>query len=201
MDLDLGQTLLLICLCVYVIPTLLTILLIVMALRAGSRWVNSTTQVDVARLHQNLLERQAKRPDIPLEKHIHAIIHQQSVRCGVIGAVTGLGGVFTLPIALPLDMLLSMRIQSALVELVARGYQHGPIDPNERRVIDYLITTGSEKVTSMSLNYIMRLVVQLLGRSLSKLVPVIGALVSFLLNYAITQGIGRVAIRRYQRAV
>src|SRR5258708_40237437 len=52
------------------------------------------------------------------EALIRKIIHQQALKCGLVGAITGLGGFITLPIALPIDILLSMRIQAAMVQFI-----------------------------------------------------------------------------------
>jgi uncharacterized protein (DUF697 family) len=154
---------------------------------------------DMARLQGQLTHLRKTRPGADLDSHVRAIIRQQAIRCGIVGALTGLGGFITLPIALPIDLILSMRIQATLVQFIALTYGQSSQDSMAVKVQTYLITTGTVEVTETTFNLIMKLVLRLLGESLSVFIPAIGALIGFGVNYGIAQATGLAALRWYSR--
>jgi hypothetical protein len=139
----------------------------------------------------------ARQPDISKEQLSNHIIRQQALRAGVVGAITGIGGFWTLPIALPVDLALSFQIQAQLVNFIAYLYnEHAPEGINAR-ARTYLIMTGSSQATQTTINYLTRLAVRVAGKSFSKMIPLAGALISFVVNYIIVQVMGRAAVRWY----
>ena len=153
---------------------------------------------DATAMKQRFDELRAANSQLSDEALIQMIIHRQALKCGLVGAITGLGGFFTLPIALPIDILLSMRIQAAMVQFIEMVYHHEtPPDSNEHKLQTILVMSGSVEVGETTTNIIMKLVLRVLGESLSIFIPAIGAAVGFGVNYVIARTTGTVAMRWY----
>ena len=161
------------------------------------RQVRHFVSPDTAKLHIQLDRMRLQHPELSIDDHIQAIIRQQALKCGLVGALTGLGGFITLPLALPVDLILSMRIQATMVQFVAMAYGQSATAGVAARVQTYLITSGTVEVTETTFNLIMKLVLRLLGESLAIFIPAIGAVIGFGVNYAIARTTGQVALRWY----
>jgi uncharacterized protein (DUF697 family) len=183
----------------FLIILFLTVLIIVIALFAF-RWFQRLTTPDVTELQQRFARMQAANPQVPVEVLVQQIIRQQALRSGIVGAVTGIGGFVTLPIALPIDLILSMSLQAAMIRFIATLYGHGNPDSQEAKLQTYLVMSGGTEVSGVSFRLIMRLVVRMLGESLAHLVPIFGAVVGFGINYAMAQATGKIAMRWYSGA-
>lgn len=128
---------------------------------------------------------------------VQKIIRRQAVRSGIIGAITGLGGFITIPIALPIDIYTSLRIQSAMVNFIAYAYGHTDTSQVEEQIKSTLIMAGGSRVTRTTTRLMTTTATRFLGKTLSKLLPLIGALVSFGVNYSITRTTGYAAVKWY----
>lgn len=129
--------------------------------------------------------------------HMRRIINEQSFRCGVIGFVTGLGGFITLPIAIPLDYILSTQTQSAMVRFIARAYGHE--HSTDSKMITYAVLTGGETATRYGTRFLLRLLPAFAGKWFSKLIPFLGAFISFAVNYFFAQSVGRAMMIYYSQ--
>ena len=161
------------------------------------RQVRHFVSPDIAGLQKQLDQRRMQNPELSIESHVRAIIQKQALKCGLVGAVPGLGGFITLPIALPVDLILSMRIQATMVQFIALAYGQSATGGVAAKVQTYLITSGTVEVTETTFNMIMKLVLRLLGESLAIFVPAIGAAIGFGVNYVIARATGMVALRWY----
>ncbi len=103
----------------------------------------------------------------------------------------------TLPVALPIDILLSMRIQAAMVQFIAAAYDQTDTAGRQVKLQTQMVMAGSVEVTETATSLLMRFVLRLLGESLSLLIPVIGTIVGFGVNYTIAQATGNMALRFY----
>jgi hypothetical protein len=195
---DLGQYLLIGFAVLCLLPLVIFGVLAIIVYRAGEKRVDSWLGPDVAQLEQQYADLRARHPNARIEDLLPHIIHGQAVKCGIIGAVTGIGGLITLPIALPIDIVLSFRIQAALINFIAQAYG-STVAPEGRgaSVRSYLIMTGSSRVTQTTTGFFTRMALRIIGKSFSKLIPVVGALIGFAVNYAIVQVMGRAAVRWY----
>jgi hypothetical protein len=180
----------------FVIILFLTVFIIVIALYAF-RWFQRLTTPDVMELQQRFARMQAANPQAPVEVLVQQIIREQALRSGIVGAITGIGGFVTLPIALPIDLILSMRLQAAMIRFIATLYGHGNPDSQEAKLQTYLVMSGGTEVSGVSFRLIMRIVVRMLGESFAHLVPIFGAVVGFGINYIIAQTTGKIAMRWY----
>src|SRR5688572_5084646 len=105
-----------------VLPIVVMAVLGVLAYIFGRRWVEEFVEPDVEQLHTKLVNLRAKSPNISQQQLVRNVIHEQAVKCGVIGAITGLGGFITMPIGLPIDIMLSARYQASMVSFIAQVY-------------------------------------------------------------------------------
>jgi len=192
-----GQVLLLMFGLLCVLPLLTFALLACVIYRAGMQRVEGWFEPDVAQLQQRMNNLRAQHPNSTTEQLVNKMIHRQAFRAGIVGAITGIGGFWILPLALPLDLALSFRIQAALVNFIA--YLYGETDPNQinSRVRAALVMTGSSRVTRTTTNLLTRLAVRVAGKSFAKVIPFFGAIISFAVNYVIVQVMGRAAARWY----
>lgn len=60
-----------------------------------------------------------RRADGDIEKSIDSLIRFQVAKCGVAGFMTGLGGVMTIPVSLPADVVSSVYIQLRMIAAIA----------------------------------------------------------------------------------
>lgn len=159
---------------------------------------------DTASLATSYAGLKAKNPTLPTEKLVAKIVHQQAVRAGLIGAVTSVGGLLTLPIGLGIDLFASARVQNATLFFIAQAFgAEGRIpiiglnDALSMRVEgaarNFLIARGEQVARRMT----QRLLVIIAEKSIAKIIPGIGLLIGFAVNYAIARGISEIAVRYY----
>ena len=182
---------------VCLLPLVIALIAGFLLLRFGQRQLDQFFSADISALQERYQQLQAQNPNATREQLVDKIIRRQAVRCGIVGAITGLGGWFTLPIALPIDVLVSLRIQATMVDFIAHAYGHDRSNELEGRIRANLIMSGSAKASEATIEVISRFALRLIGKSLSKLIPFIGAVISFIVNYAIVVAIGKVSERWY----
>ncbi len=181
---------------ILVIGVVMVIVIAVIAFFA-IRQLQRFTAPDLAEMRKKVADLQRDNPGASREALIQRVVHEQSIKAGVVGAITGLGGFVTLPIALPVDILVSMRLQATMVQFIALMYGEVADTSQELKVQTYLVMAGGTQVTETTFNLIMKFALRILGKSFSKLVPVIGAVVGFAVNYGIAQATGNIAMRWY----
>ncbi len=142
---------------------------------------------------ERVVERlRAKHPDLSDRALAKKLIHRQANRAGLVGLVTGIGGLPTLPITIPIDIAATIKIQSNLVHLL-RIVQAGREAENISDASLWLITTGGHELTAASSALIRELLVKTLSKSLLKFLPLVGGVVGYALNWISTQGLGRLS--------
>lgn len=156
------------------------------------------------------------------------ILHRKSIKNGLIGAITGLGGLITLPVSIPTDLIFSWRIQASMAFSIAYVYGHTK-DTTDLKTDLYLILAGdsakealkrigievSKNITKKAVQkYITRDIMvkiwKVIGQkiitkageksltSFMKMVPLVGAPVGFAFDWASTQTVGKFAITYYR---
>lgn len=197
MEFDAGQTLLILFGLICVLPLLIFAVIVFIIYRRGTQWLEQWFEPNPEILRQRMEALRQKNPNATTEQLVSKMIQRQALRAGVVGAITGIGGFWTLPIGLPVDLALSYQIQATLVSFIAYLYGDTNTDSVESRVRAYLVMTGSSKATQTTTNFLMRMAVRIAGKSFSKVIPFVGAAISFAVNYLIVQLMGRAAARWY----
>lgn len=197
------------CLGVFITLLLTAVVVLVLASTrrartAFERWLRP----DPAGLHVQLAQLRQSYPSLNDPALVQRIITRQSLKAGLVGALTGLGGVVTLPIAIPVDFALSTQIQASLVHFVASIYAPNQ-SPDKLRVQTYLILAGnrftqqamdaSNRAVQAALTRLLtRLLAETVAESLLKVVPLVGSLVGFVFGYATARATGELAARWYR---
>lgn len=194
---SLGEWILTAFLLLCVVPLLAFAVLAFVTYRGGRRRLQAWLGRDVSKLHEEYHELLGPRYGLNQNQALERIIRGQAVRAGTIGAITSVGGFVTLPIALPVDIVLSFRIQASLISFIGQLQAGGSAGSNNVTVRDYLIMTGSSRVTQSTTRFLISVALRILGKSFSKLIPVVGAFIGFGVNFAIVQLMGRAVIRWY----
>lgn len=120
---------------------------------------------------------------------VKLIINKHANKAGLIGAATGVGGVFLDVVGLPVDAVSVLRVQASMIFLIAfaRGYKHDLSEEDKLKLV--LVLSGSNQVV----RYVGRYLVKIVLTS----VPGAGAVVGYILNYAALKGTGEVADRYF----
>ena len=71
------------------------------------------------------------------------IVDEQAMNSSLLGAVTGLGGLLTLPLAIPLDIIKAWKIQEFTIRCIAYIYGYNPQNKDLKTAIVFLISNGS----------------------------------------------------------
>lgn len=180
-----------------VVPMLVLAVGAFMAFRHGSSFLTGLLDPDAEKMQASYSKLRERYPDKTADQLVRAIIHRQSLRCGAVGALTSLGGFVTLPLALPVDMVMSYRIQGAMVNFIAKAYDYSPTLMREEQAVASLVMFGSRQVTTTGVEVASRVLLRVSGKTLAKIVPFFGALVGFAVNYVTTQATGYVAASLY----
>jgi len=116
---------------------------------------------------------------------VKIIINKHANKAGLIGAATGVGGVFLDVVGLPVDAVSVLRVQASMIFLIAfaRGYKHDLSEEDKLKLV--LVLSGSNQV----IRYVGRYLVKLVLTS----IPGAGAIAGYVLNYAALKGTGEVA--------
>jgi uncharacterized protein (DUF697 family) len=162
-----------------------------------SRYLKRLAAPDVAEMQEKYAALRAANPGLSDDRLVRKIIHQQAFKCGVVGAITGFGGFVTLPIALPVDILASMRIQATMVQFIAATYGYAEVSEQELQIRTHLVMAGGARATQATTRFSLRFALRFVSISLAKFVPLIGAAISFAVNYAFAQATGNIAQQWY----
>jgi len=155
------------------------------------------------------------------------ILDRKSLKNGLVGALTGIGGFITLPVTIPADVIASWRIQADMAFSIAYVYGH-TTNTTDLRTDFYLILAGNaakdilkrfsieatKQITKKMFQKhitreMMKKIWKVLGQriitkagqksltSFTKLVPLVGAPVGFIFDYAMARAVGNKAIKYY----
>ncbi len=178
---------------VCLIPLALLGFTIVMLLRMA----RGALETDVDGLRRRYERLQARRPQDSREALLLRLVSERAAWAGVVGALTGLGGVFTLPLGIAIDLALTLRMQINLVTFIEQMYTGGSGSPFSNQIRSVIIMTGSGRAARWTTAALVSAVSRLLSKSLAKVLPLIGAVISFAVNFAIMQAVGRAAVSWY----
>lgn len=161
------------------------------------------------------------------EKAIDRLVSNQRLKCTATGFVTGLGGLVTLPVAIPADLASSLYIEIRMIAAIAaiRGFD---VESDEVRTLIYLCLVGnsagdilkqsgikymtdfaakkllpilSKKITEkVAENVSSKLLLKTAAKGLPKLakmVPVVGGVAGGAYNYAEVSTFAKVARKRF----
>lgn len=169
----------------------------------------------------------SQNPSISNDDLAKKIVKRKSFKNALVGAATSSGGLITLPVVVPTDLVLSWKIQAFMAFSIAYVYGHTK-DTTDLKTDIYIILAGdaakealkrvgievSKAVTKKAIEkYITREVMKkiwsVVGRkiitkageksltSFMKIVPLVGAPIGAFLDWIATRSVGRFAIKYY----
>ena len=155
------------------------------------------------------------------------MVKRKSFKNGLVGAIAGLGGLITLPVSVPADLIASWRIQSMMVYSIAYLYGHTS-DTLDLKTDMYIILAGdsakealkrvgievaksiTKKTVEKYINReIMKKIWKVIGQkiitkacqksmtSFMNMVPLVGSPVGFIFDWSMCRTVGRFAIKYY----
>jgi len=161
----------------------------------AKKLVETAVKPNLPKLERIVERLRRKHPELDNDALARKLMHRQANRAGLVGLLTGIGGLPTLPFTIPIDVAFTVKIQSNLVHMLRllRGEHAEPDALSDSSL--WLITTGGQELTSASSVLIRDLVVKSLSKSLLKFLPVLGGVVGYGLNWASTQALGRLTLK------
>ncbi len=194
---DLGKTLrraLWILLVLSLISLVLLAGTVVFLLWRAKQLVENAVKPNLPKLERRVARLREKHSGLSEKALARKIIHRQANRSGLVGFVTGLGGLPTLPIAIPIDLAATIKLQSNLVHMLRLARGGGPSEDVSEASL-WLITTGGQELTAASSAMIRNLLVKFMSKSLLKFLPLLGGVVGYALNWTSTQALGRLTLK------
>ena len=189
--------------------------------------VDYLVSTDPAHIDRYVGKLRTQNPSMSRDQLAKLVVSRKAVKQGLVGAIGGLGGVLSLPISVPAELVASWKIQVNMAMAIARVYGHDTSAPEFKTDV-YLIMAGDrareslkqlgldvgEKLTRRALEKLLtdeirlqirsaipKAIIRKTGRSTSsklmKLVPVASAPVNFAFDYGAAKVIGNTAIRYY----
>lgn len=161
------------------------------------------------------------------EEAIDRLVANQRRKCTATGFVTGLGGMMTLPVALPADLYSSLTIQMNMIVAIAviRGYD---VNSDQVRTLVFLCIIGNsigdvlkQAGIKMAANYTAKTIIPKLTQAVSqkivakvgskllvkasakgassavKMIPVLGGVIGGAYNYAEVSTYANIARQRF----
>ncbi|MBK1792013.1 hypothetical protein [Persicirhabdus sediminis] len=128
---------------------------------------------------------------------VRQVIRQEAKISGVLGFVTGFGGLLTLPVALPLDVFGSIRIQTRLVEFLARRRGGIETDTENFKLQQFAIISGVQSAGKFGAKAALKLVMRYSPKLLLQAIPVIGGVIGYAVDYSSTRALGYGLYERY----
>ncbi len=158
----------------------------------------------------------AAHPGETREKTIERLVALHCNEGALQGAISGIGGIFTLVITLPLSLFAGGVIQARLAYSIALVYGHDLDTPEtEAKVANCLVGVGGTSMAALGVGAprglaaaikrkaIRRLGTKLLtrvgGEGAARAIPVAGAAAAGAMDYAFTKGVARRAIATFRR--
>jgi len=187
-------------------------------------WMIEKGQADV---DQYVAKLRSQNQGISNDDLAKKIVRRKSAKNGLVGAATGVGGLITLPVTVPTDLVASWRIQIFMAISIAHVYGHN-IKTTDIKTDIYLILAGdsakealkrvgievAKGATKKAVNkYITREVMVQIWKiipqkiitkageksltTFMKMVPIVGAPVGYIFDWSAAQVVGRNAINYY----
>lgn len=192
--------------------------------------VDWLTDADPLAIEEYVNKLRNQNPHLPDAELAKKVVSRKALKCGLVGAATGIPGLLALPVTVPADLLSSWRIQIVMALAVARVYGH-TAQTTDLKTDIYLIIAGDtakealkqvgikvgEEISKRVINRVitrevMKQIWKILGRkiitkageksliSFTKMVPLVGAPIGFGFNWVTAKTVGSTAIRYYSGA-
>lgn len=190
--------------------------------------IDQVVSTDPAQIREYVDELRRTNPHLTQNGIANLVVSRKALKNGLVGAFTGLGGAFALPVAVPAEWLATWRIQANMALAIA--YVYGQDLENKALKTDILFIMAGDMAFStlkeLGVNYTQRLTRQAASKYLAeetvkklivllpkavvqrttrtarqrilRLIPVASAPIGFVFDYAAAKTIGKAAIAYYE---
>lgn len=192
---------------------------------AMERALRQVLNVNPQAVQEYVAQLRAANPRVGADELAAGVVSRRALKAGGIGAVTGLGGLVTLPVSIPANLVGTWRVQTTMLAIIAEIYEA------EFEVDDFFLVLGGNAVTEamkqlgihagkdvtkrMVQKHITRETMKHINRVVSreiltkagtksatsfmKMVPLVGAPVGFAFDWTATRAFGKAGILYYAR--
>jgi hypothetical protein len=204
---DFEQLLLMLCIGSVVFLVVIGLIALV-AFRWFLRALNRYAAPDTDMLQRQFDALRADHPDSTPQQLVRRIINRYAFRQGMVGALTSIGGLIVLPFGLTIDLAYFARSTASLSYFIAQVY--GIQQQSRTLNLAQLLALRGREVTPENLLLWQeqfaavargQLTRAILRRSFAKVIPGLGALIGFGVNWASAQLFGRIANEYYSGSV
>lgn len=110
------------------------------ALESLIDWIIGTDSEEVTNYINKI---RSDNPQLSNKQISEKVVHEQSLNSGLLGAVTGIGGLVTLPATVPIDLVKSWKIQAFTIRCIAYVYGYTPQATDLKTDIFLVLSNGS----------------------------------------------------------
>ena len=182
-------------LCCLILIALLSLVLVALVLaRKAQAQVSRLFSDDITHLQNKATQLKKKHPQETEAQIQTRVIKGEALNAGIIGFITGLGGILTLPIALPVDIFATIKIQYRLVEYLLNKHQKADALMDTQRMKILAVVFGSSRLSEVGLKFAMKTVTKYAPQVVLKSVPILGGVVGFFIDYYSTKAITKYAV-------
>jgi hypothetical protein len=192
---------------------------------AVERALRQVLNVDSQAVRDHVARLRAANPHAGADELAAGVVSRRALKAGGIGAITGLGGLVTLPVTIPANLLGTWRVQTTMLAIIAEIYDA------EFEIDDFFLVLGGTAVTEAmkqlginagkdvtkrmvqkhvtreTMKHINRVVSRAIitkagtksATSVMKMVPLVGAPVGFAFDWTATRAFGKAGILYYSR--
>src|SRR6478672_3991356 len=124
---------------------------------------------DIHEIRKYIEKIRSNNPGFNNRQIAEAIVRNQSLNSGLLGAITGAGGLIALPATIPFDLVKAWKIQAFTIRCIAEVYGYNS-DTTDLKTDIFLILSNSSVesikkfVVAVSLKYLPKIAVQLGGK-------------------------------------
>jgi hypothetical protein len=161
-------------------------------------------------------ELRAAHPRDTNEQTVERLVNLHCSQSALQGAISGVGGIFTLVLSMPLSLFADGVIQARLAYAIALVYGHDPdARETEALVAGCLVGVGGTSASALGVGAPRALVAAVRRRAMrrvgaklltrvggegaARLLPVAGAAVAGAMDFALTRSVARRAVEAFQR--
>jgi uncharacterized protein (DUF697 family) len=134
-----------------------------------------------------------------INDQVNQLIKYQVAKTSATGFVTGMGGLITLPVAIPADVAATIYVQTKMIAAIAHmgGYD---IRDDKVKTLVYICLVGDavkDVLTEVGVSIARRSLLRVSGESFSKLLPFVGGIIAGTINGITTKAMGEIARKTF----
>ncbi len=157
--------------------------------------IDSVFSVDVSVLVRKFERQRERYPEESEEQLVMRVISREAKNAGIVGMLTGFGGLLALPLGLPIDAISTLRIQYRLAQFVHSQFSTASGAEEDRTYRAFAMIVGVQQVSDIGSRFLLKMLLQFAPKIILESVPVVGGIVGFAINYTVTRAIGRYCLR------